>query len=355
MSGDKINPGMTGVSTLFNNQHVDPNIDVSKEEAKIINNCSASALSIQKEEMDEINAITNELGFSLDGLPDKEPTFVGAAKDTLADLDSNLNSERASPAPAPVPMQTMSTMSIAPRQSAPSVHSQSMTMPAQYIPNHQPRPFVTDDQKKKDVVNKVLENIRGNSQNLFSTQHEQDKDTKAHKIDQILSLMDALKEEGINIDGIAVPGMNDSLDEIDSVLNLLNMKNNRYKYANLAEEVLSGCAELIEGYFDGNRVIPFTTCRPDYTGYANNVSAKVHRLRLETSQIVGGVIENNNISPFGRILTELLPGFLLYPKIKQKQKTSKPAVKLSTQNIHNSFNTIRGHTEVDQMQAMKNL
>jgi hypothetical protein len=60
--------------------------------------------------------------------------------------------------------------------------------------------------------------------------------------------------------------------------------------------------------------------KPDYTGYHNTVNVKLHRMRFETSQVVGNVIEKYNIGPTTRIIMELLPSFFLYPRQQRKQR-----------------------------------
>ena len=59
--------------------------------------------------------------------------------------------------------------------------------------------------------------------------------------------------------------------------------------------------------------------KPDYTGYHNTVNIKLHRMRYETSQVVGNIIEKYNIGPTGRIVLQPPPDFL-YPRQQRAQK-----------------------------------
>ena len=106
---------------------------------------------------------------------------------------------------------------------------------------------------------------------------ERAQDQKASKIEQIASIKMALAEEGIDTAMIATPLMSSSMEEIDSTLNLLLMKNNRYRYSSLAEEVISAGAEILESVFDGSRKVPVLGWSPDYTGYSSTVNVKLHR------------------------------------------------------------------------------
>lgn len=73
----------------------------------------------------------------------------------------------------------------------------------------------------------------------------------------------------------------------------------------------------------------------------------MHRLRFETSQIVGDIVEKNNVSPITRILLELVPGLLLYPRVRSKQKVATGTKKLSNNNSTKSYNSIRAKLEPD--------
>jgi len=66
--------------------------------------------------------------------------------------------------------------------------------------------------------------------------------------------------------------------------------------------------------------VPLVGWKPDYTGYHNSVNVKLHRMRFETSQVVGNIIERYNIGPTTRIIMELLPGFFLYPRQQKKTR-----------------------------------
>ena len=115
----------------------------------------------------------------------------------------------------------------------------------------------------------------------------------------------------------------------------------------LAEEVISAGAEILEGVFDGNREVPIFKIKPDYTGYSSTVNVKLHRLRFDTSQIVGDIVEKHNVSPFTRIMMELVPGLLLYPRIRSKMKTTTAPTSLTAKDSSKSFNHIRDKVEPD--------
>jgi hypothetical protein len=128
-----------------------------------------------------------------------------------------------------------------------------------------------------------------------------------------------LEEEGIDCEGVSAPSAESPMSEIDSVLKVLRLKNDRNRYSSLAEEVMLGGAEGIETVFDGSRAVPILGWRPDYTGYSATMNCKLHRMRFETSSVVGNIIEKYDVGPTARIFMELLPSFFLYPRTMRKQ------------------------------------
>jgi hypothetical protein len=176
--------------------------------------------------------------------------------------------------------------------------------------------------KNKSVVDNVLTDMFNESKTIHGTEREKVKDIKTSKIEQISQLRLTLEEEGINCNNIKHPNNDTPLEEIDSILNILRLKNDRNRYSTLAEEVILGMAEGIETVFDGTREIPFVKWTPDYRGYHSTVNIKLHRMRFETSQVVGSIIEKYNIHPTARIIMELLPSFFLYPRQQSKQRSS---------------------------------
>jgi hypothetical protein len=167
----------------------------------------------------------------------------------------------------------------------------------------------------------VLGGLRGeHGATARSQERERDNDMKAGKLEQISQLMLTLDEEGVDCSAVSRPTLASDMSEIDSVLNVLRLKNDRNRYSTLAEEVILGAAEAVATVFDGTRTIPVLGWTPNYTGYPATVNMKLHRMRYETSQVVGGIISRHNFGATTRIVLELLPSFFLYPKTQQRQR-----------------------------------
>jgi hypothetical protein len=179
---------------------------------------------------------------------------------------------------------------------------------------------VTDEQDRRRHINSIIGDIRGETRTTFGVERERVQDIKASKLDQIGQLRVALEEEDIDCSAVSKPTAESPMEEIDSVLSILRLKNDRNRYSSMAEEVIIGGAEFVETVFDGTRAIPLLGWRPDYTNYSATVNAKLHRMRFETAQLVGSIIEKYNIGSTWRIAMELLPSFFLYPRQQRKQR-----------------------------------
>ena len=215
---------------------------------------------------------------------------------------------------------------------------------------------VTDEQERRRHINSVVSDIRGETRTTFGVERERVQDIKASKLEQIGQLRMTLEEEGIDCGSVSNPTPESPMEEIDSVLNILRLKNDRNRYSSLAEEVILGFAEGIETVFDGSRAVPLVGWRPDYTGYHNTVNVKLHRMRFETSQVVGNIIEKYNVGPTARIVMELLPSFFLYPRQQKKQRgtpglSSDPHVS----DARNAMGSIRASDERQTLDDVRRL
>mgnify|MGYP007066194340 FL=1 len=177
------------------------------------------------------------------------------------------------------------------------------------------------DFDRRQHIDSVMNEFSKEARTSYSALERQKMlDTKTGKIEQIIQIMTTLKEANIDCSSIKIPPADSSIEEIDSVLYILQLKNDRDRYATIAEELMIGFAEnVIERVFDGKRKFPIVGA-VDYTDYHTSVAMKMYRMRGETSQIVGQTIQKYNIGPGTRILLDLLPGFFLYPTRNRKKK-----------------------------------
>lgn len=188
---------------------------------------------------------------------------------------------------------------------------------------------LTHEQERRSQINSVINNIRNETKTTYGLEHERIQDTKIIKLEQIDSIKTQLEDEGISVNSVGNPTISSSLEEIDATLRILTLKADRARYSTIADEVVLGMAEMVESVFDGTRKIPIINVAPNYTGYSSTVAVKLARCRSSTASIVGGIIEKHSISPSTRLIMELLPSFLLYPRIASKAQNKS--------SLHNEF------------------
>lgn len=213
---------------------------------------------------------------------------------------------------------------------------------------------LTDEHARRVRIEEVLGHGRGGQRTPFGLERERERDLKASKLEHIAQLRLSLQEEGIDCKEIAVPALDSPISEIDSVLNVLRLKNDRTRYSTLADEVILGLAQGLETVFDGSRALPVVGWRPDYTGYHNTVSVKLHRMRHETSEVVGNIIGSHSVGPTARIAMELMPSFFLYPHMRRRQRgtpglAEDPRVALNAMHQAESTRKAAGRSDLDAL------
>lgn len=178
----------------------------------------------------------------------------------------------------------------------------------------------TAEQERRRHIDQVLGGLRDETHGTYGAQRERMQDDVANMLDQITGLRLALEEDGIDCKDVEMPNSASPPEQIESVLRVLRLKNDRNRCATVAEEVILGVGEIFESVFDGTREIPILGVRPDYTGFTNTLNVKLHRMRYETSQVVGDAIQRHRLGPMMRIGLELLPSFALYPRQRKRQR-----------------------------------
>lgn len=183
---------------------------------------------------------------------------------------------------------------------------------------------LTHEEANRRHISAVLNQMggEGNYVEDFALDREQLEDLKLQKLDKIENLIITMQEDDIAVN-VPELSMDSPMAEIDKTMRRLQLKADRSRYSTIAEEILMGGAECIEGVFDGSRRLPLMNYAPDYRGYSGTVSVKLRRMRLETSQLVGDTMRKWNIGPLTRMLIELLPSFILYPRQQGNSNRSK--------------------------------
>jgi len=178
---------------------------------------------------------------------------------------------------------------------------------------------LTQEQKNQKLVDNVLSvKSDANYDNLnFNIDDENREDLKVSLLEKIDNLMEELEDDGISLDKIPRVDYNTDLEKIEYVTKLLMLKSNRNRYASLGEEFILAMASGLEMICNGERDI--LGLKPDLQGYSDVVKVKLRRLRNETSQVVGNVVEKYEISPLTTLLIELIPSLFLHSKRRKNQ------------------------------------
>ncbi len=175
---------------------------------------------------------------------------------------------------------------------------------------------VTKEQQKQEIINNVISDY--NQIEPFDIEKTREEDEKDNLLEQIDNLIDILTEDNVNISRVPKVDKNSSIEQIKSVLKWLTIKNDRIRFGTLADEIiLAGCSAL-ERAFDGKRKY-FGTC-PDLTGWSDTARIKLSRSRHTTSNIVGEMINNNNIGPKMRLFIEFVPSIVLYSNRRKENR-----------------------------------
>lgn len=179
--------------------------------------------------------------------------------------------------------------------------------------------YMTNEEKRQGVINDVFGEIEEEqgSNPIFSIEKEKEEDEKARKLEQICFLRETLEDESEDLSRIPNVTHINSVSEIDAVLKLLTLKNDRKRCCSFAEECILLGAHGIEWAFDGKK--NYFGYKPDMVDWHKSVQSKLRRMRHDTSNVVGGIMQQYNLGSGTRILLELIPSMFLYSRMRKSQ------------------------------------
>jgi hypothetical protein len=194
----------------------------------------------------------------------------------------------------------------------------------------------TLEQERRSHIDSVV-GVAGNVD--FSLEKEKREDLKCSMLAEIDSLLTSLSMEEVNLERIPTVGMKSTFEEVETTLKILRHKNDQTRCCTFAEEGLMFAAYALEDLFDGKQVW-FGRWSPDLTGYHNQMNVKLRRVRYDTGQIVGAIMEDYNIGPGVRIGLEIIPNMFLYSKMR-KQQHSQPSLGTEDADIERANANLR--------------
>lgn len=331
MSGIQKSSGLVGITELLRKDALDPKVNLQKTEERILNKADSNdkqseggnSVISHKSNLDDIYQLAKDLNIKIDGLGPDNVSKASKTRHTLLDKLDKLSEPSSSSSSSTPPRRSHKRSSVPPSRSRKQVsqssssesnsrsrdnnkgvlqhfdapvHPKASTSYAHNVEDYnfpvkhsKKTTAMTEEQVKREHIENVIGNIRSETRNTFSTDMERNQDMKASKLEQIASIKMTLNEEGIDTSMIALPTIQSSMEEVDSTLNLLLMKNNRYRYSSLAEEVISAGAEVLESVFDGTRNVPVFNISPDYTGF--EIGSQKASCQLDPSSVIGKTVE----------------------------------------------------------------
>lgn len=175
---------------------------------------------------------------------------------------------------------------------------------------------MTQEELKQNKISAVMDQI-GNDQNLFDIEKEKLEEDKSLILEQIDELRTQLEEDDIDISRIPTVSQDSPVEQIRNIQRILMRKCDRTRYHAMAEEFAIGGIQMLELIFDGKRTF-FKKYKPDLTGYHNTARVKLRRMRIQTSTIVGDIMNDYNIGPGMRIALELIPSLITHTRMRDE-------------------------------------
>lgn len=178
---------------------------------------------------------------------------------------------------------------------------------------------LTNEQRKQNIIQNAFSSIddEQGQRPTFSVEKEKEEDEKSRKLEGIESLREILEDEGENLSRIPNVTTANSINEIDNVYKMLNLKNDRKRCCSFAEEGILLGAAGVEWAFDGEK--SYFGHKPVMTGWNKSVQSKLRRMRHDTSNVVSQVMQHYNLGSGTRILLELIPSMFLYSRLQKIQ------------------------------------
>jgi hypothetical protein len=168
----------------------------------------------------------------------------------------------------------------------------------------------TEEAMKSDRVSSALSSLSINPDNYLSAEHENDE--KLSLIEEINDLVSVFKEAGEDISSIRIPSIDDPIEIIRGTLHSLIIRNDRKRYGSLADDCIMLIATSVAQIFNGDR--EWFGFKPDLSGWPQHLRPKLRRMRHDTAQVTGSLLNNYHFGVGGRILLELVPSMITYAR-----------------------------------------
>lgn len=202
---------------------------------------------------------------------------------------------------------------------------------------------MTNEERNQRVITGVMNDMKTDAVS-FNMEKEKEEDDKIRKLETINSLREILLEDRVDLSRIPEVSHGNTVEEIDGVLKILLLKNDRKRYTSFAEDSIMLFSHGVEDIFNGKR--SFFGTSPDMTGWHKTVRNKLRRMRHDTSSVVSGVMQKYSLGSGTRIAIELIPSAIIYSRMKKSEKISNINDKQITDDeFESEYNKMRDYDQ----------
>jgi hypothetical protein len=196
------------------------------------------------------------------------------------------------------------------------------------------RDNITSEQQKRAHIDSIIGNTTG-----FSMENEKREDLKCAMLAEIDMLLQSLIDEEQDITRIPTVDINTDYSKVENTLKMLRYKSDYAQYCRFANEFILFGAMGVEELFNGERTF-FGKYTPDLRQWSNTVNVKLHRMRVDTGQIVSGFMQDNRIGPITRLLLELVPSAFFHSRTRSMSRSDPMLSAEDTQKSISAINQL---------------
>lgn len=182
--------------------------------------------------------------------------------------------------------------------------------------------FKTEEEMDRARLNNIFKTYgitdnRSDETVRARVQRTHDEDNKIRLLTRIEKLKAILDSQGIETSHITADE-NSEMSELKESFQRLYSKHNTARCSSLFNELMMAGAYQLENLFDGKK--EWFGRKPDMVGFADTMKVKLRRIEYDTSEYMAEKFEDSKISPFWRIMLEILPSIFTYSYSRSNAK-----------------------------------
>jgi len=337
---------LTGISQIVNKKKTDNKLNLDAIEKDLIESGCLEKIKIQKNDKVDIGSIAREIRSRPKTHRQVESSYESDSDSVIDESDSEEESDsdddvvdeerlpykNHAPSSMRYPQSVQSPRSM--RQPSYNMQPQQPLYNAQHQqPSYnnmrmqpQQRPYMGGNMGQNmggnmgqnSYINDTLNAYAGNNAYKDAlAEQEHLEEQKERMLADIDDLIDELKGDGLDVSRIPELTMDSRYDAVRKVYKTVKRKYDRSRCEDLGRGFMIAGAQAVEMAFDGQK--SYFGYSPDMRGWHRTVRSKMRRLGYEQSVLVSDIMEKYEVSPFQRIMMELVPGAFLYSFTRKQQ------------------------------------